>query len=180
MAAGPIQGPVQPAAPMLPLDPLQLPGWVLGYEDCMELEIVMQMMPVAYLSRNVGAERIDYDIELNAIIPKKNPKDSLSYYWLMEESLVYDYEMKQYITRPCKDLSIGYIMANGGKTLDKRFYLNDLRKKIDDEHYWQRDVEEFCLYCVVNYNNQQLLTKKMRIRVSGDDEYGWKFNIKGS
>jgi len=178
--AGPIQGPVQPAAPMLPLDPLQLPGWVLGYEDCMELEIVMQMMPVAYLSRNVGAERIDYDIELNAIIPKKNPKDSLSYYWLMEESLVYDYEMKQYITRPCKDLSIGYIMANGGKTLDKRFYLNDLRKKIDDEHYWQRDVEEFCLYCVVNYNNQQLLTKKMRIRVSGDDEYGWKFNIKGS
>ena len=178
--AGPIQSPVQPFAPMPLIDPLQVPGWVLGYEDCMSLDIAIAMMPVAYLSSTARAERLDYDIELNAIIPKINVKDSLSYYWYMTESLIYNKDMQQYITVPCRDFRVDEIMALGTKTLNKRFYLNELRKKTDNEHYWQRDVEEFCLYCVVNYNSQQLFTKKMRIRVSGDNEYGWKLSIKGS
>ena len=178
--AGPLQSPVQPLARMPLLDPLQAPGWVLGYEDCLSLDVAMQMMPLAYLSRSAGAERLDYDIELNALIPKNNITDSLSYYWLLTPGMVYDKKMQQERTKPCRDLSVDEIMASGTKTLDKRFYLNELRKKIDNEHYWQKDVEDFCLYCVVNYNNQQLFTKRMRIRVSGDDEYGWKLSIKGS
>ena len=138
------------------------------------------MMPQAYLSSTDRVERLDYDLELNALIPKNNITDSLSYYWLLRTGIVYDNEMKQERTVPCRDLSVEEIMASGTKTLDKRFYLNELRKKIDNEHYWQKDVEDFCLYCVVNYNNQQLFTKRMRIRVSGDNEYGWKLSIKGS
>jgi len=178
--AGPLRVPVQPFATSPLIDPLQAPGWVLGYEDCMSLDVVVVMQAVAYLSSTDRVERLDYDIELNAIIPRNNVKDSLSYYWFMRESLIYDRKLQQEITVPCRDYDIEWIIANGTKTLNNRFYLNDLRKKIDNEHYWQKEVQEYCLYCVVNYNNQQLFTKKTRIRVSGDNEYGWKLSIKGS
>ena len=179
MAGPPIPAPAQPAATLLPVGGAQADGWVLGYEDCMSLEVDIMMMPVVYLSSMDSAERLDYNIVLTPMISHPMKEEAVSYHWCMRYGEVYDKVMGQEVDVSCKDMTIQEVIAQGRKTLNKVFYLNNLKKKVDNEHYWKKNVESFCIYCVANYN-YYLLTKKIRIKVSGDNEYGWKLSIKGS
>ena len=125
-----------------------------------------------------GEQRIDYDVEFNSISTVNGSlikENQGVFYWKVDDG-VSSYDSKgNPMTRPCPQLEWASLNQRYSARGAYPFvFLNSYRDSTPTN--WSHNKEEYCVTLGVHINNQVMMVNK-RIRISGDNMYGWQLKM---